>query len=139
MDKLAFMWKIVPKLLFEAIIFYLIHISLLSSHHLWILAVLGGVGSNGWYQPIILIYMILFINLGSQNNHNPYEQHHSLWRPSFYLDWSAPSRWNCGEDCAALRQRTDYNYHKCGGSCPWHSNRSVPLFLSYDNVNLYRL
>ena len=44
------------------------------AHHLWILAVLGGLGANGWYQLIILTYMISFINLSPQNNHNPYDR-----------------------------------------------------------------
>ena len=48
----------------------IIHItSAISAHYLWIFAVLGGQGSNGWYKPIILTSRILFINLSSQNNH----------------------------------------------------------------------
>ena len=43
--------------------FYPIQISLLLTHHLWSLAVLGGLGSNGSYQTIILTYMLLFIDL----------------------------------------------------------------------------
>ena len=81
------LWKNITKSIFETIIFYLIEISLLPAHHLWILAVLGSLGSNGWYQPIILTYMILFIKLGSQNNHYPYNLHRGLWQPSFMINW----------------------------------------------------
>ena len=53
------------------------------AQHVWILAVLGSLWSNGWYQPIILTYMILFINICQQNNHNPYDRLRGLWKPSF--------------------------------------------------------
>ena len=41
-------------------------------HHIWTLAVQGGLWSNGWYYPIILAYTISLINLYLQNK--PYDQ-----------------------------------------------------------------
>ena len=38
------------------------------AHHLWTVAVLGGLWSNGWYYPILLTYIISSINLGSPND-----------------------------------------------------------------------
>ena len=75
--------KNVPKSLFENIIFYLIKISLISAHHLWILTLLWGIGSNWLYQPIILAYIISYIDLGSENDHNPNDRLQSLWQHSF--------------------------------------------------------
>ena len=79
LDKMVSLWKIFPSCFLRPSFFYLIQISLLSDHHLWILAVLWGLGSNGLYQPTNLFYMILFINLGLQNNHN---QHQIYWQLS---------------------------------------------------------
>ena len=49
--------KNVLRSLFETNIFYLFQICLLCAHHLWILGVLGVLGSNGWHQTIILTYI----------------------------------------------------------------------------------
>ena len=37
-------------------------------HHLWIIAILSGLRSNGCYQLIILIYIVSCINLDSPKN-----------------------------------------------------------------------
>ena len=51
-DKMVFLWKNIPKSLLDTIFFYLIKISLLSAHYICILAILEGLGPNGWYQTI---------------------------------------------------------------------------------------
>ena len=77
------MVKNIPMSLFETIIFLTIFRYLCSlAYQLCISAVLGGLGTNGWYEPIILTYMILSINLCPQDNHNPPDHFQGLLKSS---------------------------------------------------------
>ena len=71
------------KKMFLGHFFYLIQISLLCAPHLCILVVLGGLISNGFYQPIIQTYMILFINLYAHKvTITLYDRLKGLWQQS---------------------------------------------------------
>ena len=52
------------------------------AHHLWTLAVPGGLWSNGWYYPISFSLITWFFNLCSQNN--PYDQFRNNQQNSLY-------------------------------------------------------